>query len=136
MIVLLIYGLVSMSLMFLGAKELIVIKLLRLGIAIVMYVSCYFTNMRFRYATTIISTLWLSLTGAVNIIALSKTGGNVTFTGWAGELIGSENTMGVFILIMTIQNNANVSVMILSPLYLLINALMLRTVIKDIEGET
>ena len=136
MIVLLIYGLVAMSLMFLGAKELIVIKLLRLGIAIVMYVACYFLNMRFRYATTIISTLWLTATGAVNIIALSKTGGNVTFSGWAGELIGSENTMGVFILIMTIQNNANVSVMILSPLYLLINALMLRTVIDDIEGET
>ena len=101
-----------------------------------MYVACYFLNMRFRYATTIISTLWLAATGAVNIIALSKTGGNVTFSGWAGELIGSENTMGVFILIMTIQNNANVSVMILSPLYLLINALMLRTVIDDIEGET
>ena len=136
MIVLLIYGLVAMSLMFLGAKELIVIKLLRLGIAIVMYVTCYFLNMRFRYATTIISTLWLALTGAVNIVALSKTGGNVTFSGWAGELIGSENTMGVFILIMTIANNANQSVMILAPLYLLINALMLRTVIKDIEGET
>ena len=136
MIVLLIYGLVAMSLMFLGAKELIVIKLLRLGIAIVMYVACYFLNMRFRYATTIVSILWLTATGAVNIIALSKTGGNVTFSGWAGELIGSENTMGVFILIMTIQNNANVSVMILSPLYLLINALMLRTVIDDIEGET
>ena len=136
MIVLLIYGLVAMSLMFLGAKELIVIKLLRLGIAIVMYLSCYFLNMRFRYATTIVSILWLTATGAVNIIALSKTGGNVTFSGWAGELIGSENTMGVFILIMTIQNNANVSVMILSPLYLLINALMLRTVIDDIEGET
>ena len=136
MIVLLIYGLVAMSLMFLGAKELIVIKLLRLGIAIVMYLACYFLNMRFRYATTIISILWLTATGAVNIIALSKTGGNVTFSGWAGELIGSENTMGVFILIMTIQNNANVSVMILSPLYLLINALMLRTVIDDIEGET
>lgn len=136
MIVLLIYGLVAMSLMFLGAKELIVIKLLRLGIAIVMYLACYFLNMRFRYATTIVSILWLTATGAVNIIALSKTGGNVTFSGWAGELIGSENTMGVFILIMTIQNNANVSVMILSPLYLLINALMLRTVIDDIEGET
>ena len=125
-----------MSLMFLGAKELIVIKLLRLGIAVVMYVACYFLNMRFRYATTIISILWLTATGAVNIIALSKTGGNVTFSGWAGELIGSENTMGVFILIMTIQNNANVSVMILSPLYLLINALMLRTVIDDIEDKT
>ena len=136
MIVLLIYGLVAMSLMFLGAKELIVIKLLRLGIAVVMYVACYFLNMRFRYATTIISILWLTATGAVNIIALSKTGGNVTFSGWAGELIGSENTMGVFILIMTIQNNANVSVMILSPLYLLINALMLRTVIDDIEDKT
>ena len=129
MIVLLIYGLVSMSLMFLGAKELVWIKLLRLGIAVVMYMSCYFLNMRLRYATNVVSVIWLAATGAINIIALSKTGGNVTFSGWAGELIGSENTMGVFILIMTIQNNANASVMILSPLYLLINALMLKTVI-------
>ena len=102
MIVLLIYGLVSMSLMFLGAKELVWIKLLRLGIAVVMYMSCYFLNMRLRYATNVVSVIWLAATGAINIIALSKTGGNVTFSGWAGELIGSENTMGVFILIMTI----------------------------------
>ena len=89
--------------------------------------------MKSRYAGAIISALWLAGVGTINTIALSKTGSEVTYSGWAGELIGSENTMAVFVTIMGIYDNANFSVMVLAPILLIINAAMLYNVTKEIE---
>ena len=135
MFVLLVYGFLVIALSFFGAKELLGIKFGRLGIAIVGYFSALILNMRLRYATNIIFALWLAGVGTINTIALSKTGGEVTYSGWAGELIGSENTMAVFVTIMGICNNANFSVMVLWPILLIINAAMLYNVTKEIEDD-
>ena len=118
---------------FFGAKELLPVKFGRLAIAVVAYSASYFLNMRYKYATSIIFALWLSSVGTINVLALSKTAGQVTYSGWAGELIGSENTMCMYLILMSIQNNANFSVMVLCPIYMLINAAMLYVVSKDID---
>ena len=133
MIVLVIYAFSVITLSFFGAKELLAVKFSRLGITIVGYLAGFFLNMQFRYAGNILSALWLVGVGIVNTVALSKTGGEVTYSGWAGELIGSENTMAVFVTIMGIYDNANFSVMVLAPILLTINAVMLYNVTTEIE---
>ena len=121
------------ALSFFGAKELLPVRFGRLAIATIGYSLSYFLNMRQKYATSIIFALWLFSVGMINVFALTKTGGIVTFSGWAGELIGSENTMSMYLILMSIQNNANFSVMVLSPIYMFINASMLYVVSKDID---
>ena len=133
MIVLFVYAVMVLAMSFFGAKELLPVKFGRLAIAVVAYSASYFLNMRYKYATSIIFALWLSSVGTINVLALSKTAGQVTYSGWAGELIGSENTMCMYLILMSIQNNANFSVLVLCPIYMLINAAMLYVVSKDID---
>ena len=87
---------------FFGAKELLPVRFGRLAISVVGYSTSYFLNMRNKYATSIIFALWLSSMGTINVLALSKTAGQVTYSGWAGELIGSENTMSTYLILMSI----------------------------------
>ena len=133
MIVLLSYACLVVSLSYFGAKELLPIKFGRLFINSVCLLSAYFLNLKHRFATSIIFVIWLVLIGIVNTIALSRTLSNVTFSGWAGELIGTETTTAVLLIIMSIKNNANFSVMVLTPIYMIINAIMLYSVVKDID---
>ena len=135
MLFLFIYGLTVITLSFFGSKELLAVKFGRLGITFVCYFAGFFLNMGFRYAGSIISALWLAGVGIINTVALNKTGGEVTYSGWAGELIGSENTMAVFVTIMGIYNNANFSAMVLAPILLTVNAVMLYNVTKEIEDD-
>ena len=102
MIVLFVYAVMVLAMSFFGAKELLPVKFGRLAIAVVAYSASYFLNMRNKYATSIIFALWLSSVGTINVLALSKTAGQVTYSGWAGELIGSENTMSTYLILMSI----------------------------------
>lgn len=86
-----------MVLIFFGSPELRAIKAGRDAIILTSLAGCIALHSRFKYATETLIAIALISLGALNTYALSSTGHNVTITGQASELIGSENTTVVFI---------------------------------------
>ena len=99
------------------------------------YACCVFLHYRFKYATETAIAIGLICLGVLNTYALSSTGHNVTITGKASELIGSENTTIAFIFSLFVNGNVTFNVMILSPIYLLINIAMLVSVYDEATQE-
>ena len=73
--------------------------------------------------------------GILNTMVLKSHTGKNTMTGWAGEIIGSESTTVMFILSIFISNDPKYCMLVLSPIYLLINIAMLISVNRDLEDD-
>ena len=118
---------------FVGTNELIPLKLGRLAIMTLGFLLSYCLNLRFKYASNVIFALWLLLLGLLNAYYLEKTGDDVTYSGWAGEIIGNENTTFFFVLLCFIHNSPKYCMFVLLPVYVFVNVLMLYSVLPALE---
>ena len=132
---LIIYSLLKLALSFFGSKDLLTIKLGRSVIIIILFTSAVLLHSKFKYATDVISALGLITLGFLNTWALSKNGPNVTISGEASELIGSEHTTICFILLVFVGGNAKFNMGILLPIYVLVSIAMLIKVYDENDQE-
>ena len=69
--------------------------------------------------------------GILNAWALSSTVYNATTTGQASELIGSDHTTVIFMMMIFITGNITFNTAILTPIYVLVNVGMLYSVYDE-----
>ena len=137
MVALFIYTILKLVLSLFGSKEkdILIIKIGRSAIIIILFTCAFLLHSRFKYATEVISALLLIALGFLNTWALSKVGQNVTFSGEASELIGSENTTMCFIILVFVGGNSKFNMAILLPIYLLISIAMFVKVYDEHEQQ-
>ena len=135
MIVVSLHSILSFSMVFFGSGSLIAVKLGRVGINLIASSSMLIWHLKYRYAVTTIMPIYLLSLGVINTMALKSTGSNVTTSGKASEVIGSENTTIVFIGLIFINNSPKYCMLVLSPIYLLINIAMLITVKDEVDDD-
>ena len=130
---LLVYAVFIVFGIFVGTKEMVPLKLARLVIMILGLALCYCLNLKAKYATNVIIAMWLLVLGSLNAYYLDKTGDDVTYSGWAGEIVGNENTTFMFVLLCFIQNSPKYCMFVLLPVYVFVNALMLYSVLPTLD---
>lgn len=134
-IFLLLFTLVELSLMAFGSSEMIPVRLGRAAINLVGGLSAFLLHSRWEYATLTIMAFWLISTGAFNTLVLPSTGPEVTSTGLSCELIGSDNTTIIYILVMFMNGNCKYGMTLFTPIYMLVNVAMFNRVYDEERQE-
>ena len=82
--------------------------------------------------TNIVLTVWFVSIGLVNIYTLDSTGKEISLNSDPSEIIGTENTTILYIIIVFLSNKHLYCMFVLTPFYLVINIAMLVTVYDEI----